>query len=178
MSSFHKVLAASVFFFMAGNVTAETPPAIRAGTIQQIKPSASQPAPAATRIAPAVNPSALAPQKVVDTETQVQDEIKRLKKQRDDIVNATAKVGASFSKLTFTPVTGNSCVSDDRTWNSRSGESFACAGATTCNARAGRWSKNRFNPCEPGVVIDSCVTSNECKAGSVCDTSKSICVRV
>lgn len=118
----------------------------------------------------------LAPGVVLDPEAQVQAEIKRQVKIRDSLNSTLAKVGSNYSKLTFTPVTGNSCIDPDTTWNARSGESFACTGLTTCNARMARWSKSRTNPCEAGVTIDSCVISDECKSGSVCDVGAKRCI--
>lgn len=113
----------------------------------------------------------------VDPEAQVQAEIKRLQKQRDAINRALAQVGSNFSKLTYTPVTGNSCIDPDTTWNARSGESYVCTGMTSCTARMARWSRSRTNPCEAGVTINSCVISDECKSGSVCDTGAKRCIR-
>jgi hypothetical protein len=163
MNQLFRVLFVSIGLLLAGQATAQMAP------IQLKKPPV------------VANPAVLqAPLKLVlpaDPEALVQSEIKRLQKKRDDISAALAKVGANYSKLTYTPATGNSCVDPDTTFNPRSGESFACVGMTTCIGRMSRWSKNRFNPCEPGVTIDSCVTSDECKGGSVCDTGAQRCVR-
>jgi hypothetical protein len=170
MDRFFKLLLVSAGVLWAGHAAAQTPAVPRINNLQ-LK--------TAPLVAPAANPVRLAPGVVVplDAEAQVQAEIKRQQKKRDDISAALAKVGANFSKLTFTPATGNSCVDPDTTWNPRSGESFACIGMTTCIGRMSRWSKNRFNPCEPGVVIDSCVISDECKSGSLCDVGAKTCVR-
>lgn len=171
MDRFSKLLFVSVCMLFAGHAAAQTPPVNQINTLQL------------KRVAPVVNPAAVSrvtPAVIalpVDAEAQVQAEMKREQKKRDDISSTLARVGASFSRLTFTPVTGNSCVDPDTTWNARSGVSFSCAGMTTCTGRASRWSKNRTNPCEPGVVIDSCVHSDECKAGSLCDTGAQKCVR-
>lgn len=111
-----------------------------------------------------------------DTEALVQAEIKRLQQDRDRITKTMANVGENYSKITYTPDIGNSCNGPDSTWNPHSGEIYQCTGLTTCMGRLSRWSKNRTNPCEPGVVIDSCVVSSECKLGSVCDTAQSKCI--
>jgi hypothetical protein len=112
-----------------------------------------------------------------DEEALVQAEIKRQIKKRDDLNATLAKVGANYSKLTYTPVGSNSCIDPDTTWNVRSGETYTCSGQTTCRARMARWSKSRNVPCETGVVIDSCVITDECKTGSVCDTGAQKCIR-
>jgi hypothetical protein len=176
MDRFCKVLFVSACVLFGGNAVAQATPAARINTIQlknaapaaQVAPSSNSAA--ISRVAPGIAIP-------VDAEAQVQAEIKRQQKKRDDISNALARVGANFSKLTYTPATGNSCIDPDTTWNPRSGESFSCVGMTTCIGRMSRWSKNRSNPCEPGVTIDSCVISDECKAGSVCDTGAKKCVR-
>jgi hypothetical protein len=173
MDRIFKLLFVSLWVLFAGSAAAQTP-------VPRITPlEIKKPLPAGM-IAPIATPSRAVPAGVtlaVDEEALVQAEIKRQVKKRDDISSALAKVGAAYSKLTYTPVTGNSCIDPDTTWNARSGESFTCSGMTTCNGRSSRWSKNRFNPCEPGVTIDSCVVSTECKGGSVCDVPAQKCVR-
>lgn len=161
-----RLLSVSLWMLWAGSAAAQPAPTPRIDMLQLKK----APNPAAARLAPGV----VVP---VDAEALVQAEIKREQKKRDEINAALAKVGANYSKLTYTPATGNSCVDPDTTWNPRSGESFSCSGMTTCIGRMSRWSKNRTNPCEPGVVIDSCVISDECKGGSTCDTAAKKCVR-
>ncbi len=111
-----------------------------------------------------------------DRETLVQCELTRLREIRDRVVKTTAAAGSAYSKLTFTPVTGNSCIDENTTWNLRSGELYECLGLTNCQYRGARWSKNRSMPCEPGVVIDSCVLTSDCKAGHTCDTSQKRCI--
>jgi hypothetical protein len=162
------VLLASLCMLFAGYSAAQTAPAVRIQPLQIRKAPAVNPA--AIRITPLV----IAP--IADPEAQVQAEMKREQDKRDDISTALAKVSANYSKLTFTPAIGNSCVDPDTTWNPRSGESFVCVGRTTCIGRSSRWSKNRINPCEPGVTIDKCVHSNECKADSLCDVGRQTCV--
>lgn len=163
MDRFRKMMFVVAGVLLAGHALAQTAPPPRINTLQLKK------------VTPAVlvAPGVLVP---IDAETQVQAEIKRQQKYNSDISSSLAKVGANFSRLTFTPVTGNACVDPDTTWNARSGESFTCAGRTTCIGRMSRWSKNRSNPCEPGVVIDSCVISDECKAGTLCDVGAKTCV--
>jgi hypothetical protein len=166
MTNFSRLFLLSVWLFMAGNAAAQQ---TQGAPLKGLQINKINPAVAPPRLAPGVL--------VMDPEAQVQAEIKREQKKRDQINAALAKVGANYSKLTYTPVTGNSCVDPDTTWNARSGETFTCSGMTTCIGRSSRWSKNRTNPCEPGVTIDSCVISDECKSGSTCDTGRKMCVR-
>lgn len=174
MYRFSRLLFASLWLLMAGNAPAQETATAPIKVLQLKKMPATTAQPLATPAAvPRLAPGVLA----MDPEAQVQAEIKREQKKRDQINAALAKVGANYSKLTFTPATGNSCIDPDTTWNPRSGESFTCTGMTTCVGRMSRWSKSRTNPCEPGVTIDSCVTSDECKMGSTCDTGKKQCVR-
>lgn len=199
MGRFSETLVALAIAIYAGNAAAQVPkPAPGAIKLQtapanmpaannaphQVQPKAAPPVsppPVAQTPAPIAGPApATAPVAVnapPDNESLIQAEIKRLEKNRDRINATLAAVGANFSKLTFSPATGNSCVDIDVTWNPRSGESFACQGMTTCIGRMSRWSKNRTNPCEPGVVIDSCVTTGECKPGFVCHTGLSTCIK-
>ena len=169
MHRFSNMVLVSIGMLIAAHAAAQVPPPARINNIQLKKAAPVNPA-AILRVAPGVALPA-------DPEAQVQADIKRLEKKRDDISSALAKVGANYSKLTYTPATGNSCVDPDTTWNPRSGESFSCIGMTTCIGRMSRWSKSRSNPCEPGVTIDSCVITDECKTGSVCDTGAKKCVR-
>lgn len=165
MGRFFNTLLVSAGMLIAADAAPQAVPVARINAIQL------------KNAAPVVNPAVVTRIAIpLDTEALVQAEIKRQQKKRDDISAALAKVGASYSRLTYTPATGNSCIDPDTTWNPRSGESFSCVGMTTCIGRMSRWSKNRFNPCEAGVVIDSCVTSDECKGGSVCDTGAKKCV--
>ncbi|MES2320050.1 MAG: hypothetical protein V4631_21435 [Pseudomonadota bacterium] len=170
MDKLTKLLFISVCMLFAGNAVAQATPVARINTLQL------------KNTPPVVNPAAVSRLGQVAialplTEEQVQAEIKVQRKKNDDVSNAIRKVDASFTRVNSTPATGNSCVDPDTTWNPRSGESFSCSGLTTCNARSSRWSKNRFNPCEAGVAIDSCIHSDECKTGSICDTGKQVCVR-
>ncbi len=174
MEKICKLLVISACMLFAGHAVSQPAPTPRIAPLQlkTAPPAINTVNPAViTRIAPGAATLA------VDPEGQVQAEIKRQVKKRDAISVALAQVNSNFSKLTFTPVTGNSCVDPDTTWNARSGESFTCSGLTTCIGRMSRWSKSRTNPCEPGVSIDSCVITDECKTGSVCDTGAKKCVR-
>lgn len=174
MDRFCTMLCVSMWFLLAGHAAAQTaaPPRINTLELKKVTPG--------VLIAPSADPSAarLAPGVAVplDAEAQVQADIKRQQKFNADISSSLAKVGANLSRLSFTPVTGHSCIDPDTTWNARSGESFTCVGRTTCIGRMSRWSKSRTNPCEPGVVIDSCVISDECKAGSLCNVGAKTCV--
>ena len=177
MNRFTRLFLVWLCVLWANGAAAQPTPTPRIDMLQLKKSTAPNPNPPST-----VNPAAasrLAPGVTVplDQEALVQAEIKREQKKRDEISAALAKVGANFSKLTYTPLTGNACIDPDTTWNARSGESFSCSGMTTCIGRMSRWSKSRTNPCEPGVTIDSCVISDECKGGSTCDTAAKRCVR-
>ena len=177
MNRFTRLFLVSLCVLWANGAAAQPTPTPRIDMLQLKKSTAPNP-----NLPSTVNPAAvsrLAPGVTVpvDQEALVQAEIKREQKKRDEISAALAKVGANFSKLTYTPVTGNACIDPDTTWNARSGESFSCSGMTTCIGRMSRWSKSRTNPCEPGVTIDSCVISDECKGGSTCDTAAKRCVR-
>ncbi len=181
MAKLFKTMFALIGIFLAGNAVAQMAPItpINPIPLKKVAPTATAPVHPTTglRTAPsAIKPGSVAVTPQLDAEALVQAEIKRLQKKRDDISKALAKVGANYSKITYTPVTGNSCIDPDTTWKSRSGVSFSCVGMTTCNGRASRWSNSRTNPCEPGVTIDSCVVSDECKGGSTCDPSIKKCI--
>jgi hypothetical protein len=169
MDRFAKLLFVSLSMLFAGSALAQATQATRINTIPLKNPAPAVNPAAISRIAPAV--IALP----ADAEAQVQAEIKRQQKKRDDISSTLAKVGANSSKLSYA-LAANSCIDPDTTWNARSGESFSCVGRTTCNGRMSRWSKSRTNPCEPGATIDSCIHSDECKTGSLCDTGAQKCV--
>jgi hypothetical protein len=170
-----RLLMVPAWMLVAGHAAAQpAPPApVKPMQLKNITP---------LKVVPMANPAAaprLAPGVTlpVDEEAQVQAEMKRQQKMRDQISATLAKVGSNFSKLTYTPVGSNSCIDPDTTWNVRSGETYTCVGQTTCTARMARWSKSRTNPCEAGVTIDSCVITDECKTGSVCDVGKRTCIR-
>lgn len=175
-------MRAALKFIVAMSVLAAAHAAAQPVPAQPVKPLQLKNMAPILKVAPVQNPATVSRVNPgvtlpVDEEAQVQAEIKRLQKKRDDISAALAKVSSNFSKLTYTPVGSNSCIDPDTTWNIRSGESFTCVGLTTCNARMSRWSKSRTNPCEAGVTIDSCVISTECKSGSVCDTGAQKCIK-
>lgn len=176
MDRFSRMLLVTLGMLFAGHVAAQTTPPPRINTLQL------KPMPAPVKLAPGVNPAAvsrLAPgvPLPVDPEAQVQAELKRLKKQRDDVNSSLAKVGANYTNLANTAgPSAHACLDESTTWNKRTGETYACAGATTCTARWSRWATGRSNFCEPGVIINSCLNSDECKAGSLCDTGKKTCV--
>src|SRR3954462_5076819 len=101
-----RLFLVSLWMSWAGSAAAQPAPTPRIDMLQLKKGTVPAPNPAAVRLAPGV----VVP---VDAEALVQAEIKREQKKRDEINAALAKVGANYSKLTYTPATGNSCVDPD-----------------------------------------------------------------
>lgn len=172
MQTMSRMLFAAICLVFAGHAAAQPAQAPRINSIQLKNPSVNPNVAPATAIRVAPLTVNIPP----DAEAMVQAEIKRQQKIRDQI-NATGnKVWTNYLALNATPATGNNCVDEDSTWNPRSGQIMTCSGRTTCGARSSRWSKNKFSPCEAGVTIDSCIVSEECKKGSLCDTGVQKCV--